>query len=142
MDTAITNEVKNIWIIDDDEIFLFTAKKFIEQKNAADICFSFSNGYEAITAIRNCIADGEDLPQIVLLDINMPVMNGWEFLDEFHKLGEDVKNKIHLYILSSSIYVNDIERSREYKEVKDYIVKPLNKDVIDRLFEQYYAAIH
>ena len=67
---------------------------------------------------------------IILLDLNMPTMSGWEFLEHFEELGEVVKKQIKIYILSSSVDPRDKERAGKNKNVEDYIVKPLTKEII------------
>jgi len=71
-----------------------------------------------------------DSTAILFLDINMPVMNGWEFLDRFDTLDSKVKNRIKIYILSSSVDKRDIERAKVNKNVIHYLVKPLTRETI------------
>lgn len=72
----------------------------------------------------------------ILLDINMPTMTGWEFLDEYEKLTPGVKQNYTVYILSSSIDERDMERARNNSNVKGYLIKPLKLAVIEDLFKQ------
>jgi len=74
------------------------------------------------------------LPDYILLDINMPIMNGWEFLDEYTRLNIDPSGKSKVFIISSSVFSNDINKARSYPLVKDFISKPLNVDKIVELF--------
>ncbi|MCW3121853.1 MAG: hypothetical protein JWQ38_1345 [Flavipsychrobacter sp.] len=67
---------------------------------------------------------------ILFLDINMPVMNGWEFLERFEELDASVKSRIKVHILSSSVDKRDMERARINKNVAHYLVKPLTKETI------------
>lgn len=67
---------------------------------------------------------------VLFLDINMPVMNGWEFLDRFDKLGDRVKNRVKIFILSSSVDKNDIDMANKNKYVAHYLIKPLTKETI------------
>ncbi len=78
--------------------------------------------------------DPSKLPDYILLDINMPIMNGWEFLDEYKRLNIDPRGKTKIYIISSSVFSNDINKARSYPLVKDFISKPLNVDKIVELF--------
>ncbi len=73
---------------------------------------------------------GNDASAILFLDLNMPGMNGWEFLEKFNKLDEDLKTRIKINILSSSVDKRDIQKAKENKNVKHYLVKPLTKETI------------
>ncbi len=79
--------------------------------------------------------DPEKLPDYILLDINMPIMNGWEFLDEYKRLNIDPAGKCKIFIISSSVFSNDINKARSYPLVKDFISKPLNVEKIKELFK-------
>ena len=79
--------------------------------------------------------DPEKLPDYILLDINMPIMNGWEFLDEYKRLNIDPLGKCKIFIISSLVFSNDINKARSYNLVNDFISKPLNVDKIIELFK-------
>ena len=79
--------------------------------------------------------DPANLPDYILLDINMPIMNGWEFLDEYTRLNLDPLGKSKIFIISSSVFSNDINRARSYPLVKSFISKPLSVEKIKELFE-------
>jgi CheY-like chemotaxis protein len=67
---------------------------------------------------------------IILLDLNMPIMSGWEFLERFEELDEVIKKQVKIYILSSSVDPRDKEQAGKNKHVEDYIVKPLTKEIV------------
>ena len=92
-----------------------------------------TNGSMAIEYLQELIAGNEVLPHLILIDINMPVLNGWEFLDAYEKLG--IQTEIDMYMLSSSVYENDIEKAKTYKTVKGFISKPLSIERLVELFE-------
>ncbi len=71
---------------------------------------------------------------VLLLDINMPTMTGWEFLEEFEKFSENIKQQFQIYMLSSSVDPSDIERATSNPLVTDFIEKPLNKEALERMF--------
>jgi CheY-like chemotaxis protein len=128
----------NVCLIDDDKIYQFTSRKILESTGLAKNILSFYNGSEAIGFFKEKLTQGpNELPDVIFLDINMPVMNGWQFLDEYHKILEQFKKPIYIYMVSSSVDDCDIQRSKEYSGVTDYIVKPINKikyqELIDRL---------
>ena len=91
------------------------------------------NGIDLLLDIQK--NDPSRMPDYILLDINMPIMNGWEFLDEYTRLNIDPLNKCKVYIISSSVFSNDINKARSYPIVKDFISKPLNVEKIRELFE-------
>jgi CheY-like chemotaxis protein len=79
--------------------------------------------------------DPEKLPDFIFLDINMPIMNGWEFLEEYQRLNIDPLGKSKIFIISSSVFSNDINRAKSYPIVKSFISKPLSVEKIKELFE-------
>ena len=76
---------------------------------------------------------------VLLLDINMPIWSGWDFLDNFEMLDEKIKSQIKIYIISSSIDTNDKHRARENKNVIDYIEKPLSEKTVSSMLEQKWT---
>ncbi|MEH6770260.1 response regulator [Maribacter arcticus] len=120
-------------IIDDDPIFIYGTKRIIEKVDFCNKIIVYNNGQEAIDGIYELIKTKEQLPDVILLDINMPVMDGWEFLVEFKKLQNLFSKKIHIYLASSSVDPRDIERVKNYKEVSDYILKPITPDDLGKI---------
>lgn len=126
---------KEVYVIDDDKIFHFVIKKLFV-KNKIDINSSFFfNGHQAIEKIRNDINLGLDLPDLILLDINMPIMDGWQFLDEFRKYNNRTDKKTYVYIISSSDSISDVNKSKEYQDqIKEYILKPITIEGFKKIF--------
>ncbi|MCG2418902.1 response regulator [Aequorivita sp. F47161] len=115
-------------IIDDDPIFVFGTKKIMQ---VADFCESFMvfhNGRDALNSLKAIIKGGEILPEIILLDLNMPIMDGWEFLEAFTAIPTPVQ--IRIYIVSSSLDPQDINRAKNFKSVNNYIIKPIALEAI------------
>ena len=126
----------NVCLIDDDNIYQFTARRLLESTGLAKQIQSFYNGSEAINYFKDQKNNNlETLPDVIFLDINMPIMNGWEFLEEYHKLYSKLPKPIVVYVVSSSIDSNDMQKSREYKTVSDYLVKPINRIQYKELIE-------
>lgn len=117
-----------IYIIDDDEIFQFITKKSFERLERTDDLHFFLNGEDALRSIKEFINGGKPLPDLIFLDINMPIMDGWDFLAELQTLIEGTAKKPDIYMVSSSIDDKDLLKSKTYPMIKDYIVKPI-KDV-------------
>jgi len=120
-----------IWIIDDDAIYTFTVKKLLKQGQLAAKITVFSNGQSAIDRLNEVSFGSKNYPDIILLDINMPVFDGWQFMDEFVKFVD--KAAITVYMVSSSIDPRDKERALQYKEIKDYVIKPITLESLRNL---------
>lgn len=120
--------IKSLTLVDDDEVFVFLTKKIIQQTNLVELIKVFGNGLDALNFIRENMNQPEALPEIILLDLSMPIMNGWQFLDEFTKINPDIGKKITIYVCSSSISPDDIARAKTITEVSDFIIKPITKE--------------
>ncbi|MDB5149909.1 MAG: response regulator [Mucilaginibacter sp.] len=124
----------NIWIVDDDSIYVYGLKKLIGIKELNTRLSHFINGQEAINALKKAKEDHQ-LPDVILLDINMPVMDGWEFMNEFANLKPQTGKNITVYIMSSSIDLNDIHRAKNISEVSDYLFKPVRTSQLIKIFD-------
>jgi CheY-like chemotaxis protein len=116
---------KAIWIIDDDPIYHIIVHKLIEKSELFSEITSFKNGREALEMIHNVMEIIEGIPDIILLDINMPIMDGWEFMDEMNNVLQKLKKNIIVYIVSSSIAIEDKNKSKSYSNILGYLSKPI-----------------
>ncbi|PKH68882.1 response regulator [Flavobacterium sp. ALD4] len=117
-----------IAIIDDDSIFQFIAKRFIKSFESVNETLIFSDGKDAIDFLFSNVDDQNKLPDIIFLDINMPVMNGWQFLNKYIELKSKIEKKIMIYVVTSSNNPDDFIQAKSIHEVADYIVKPINRE--------------
>lgn len=122
------NSIKNLLLIDDDEIFTFMTKRIIEKTNLAEQIKIFENGKQAIDFLKSVADSPELLPEVIFLDLSMPILDGWGFLEEYIGLKPKFGKKITLYIISSSVSPRDHERAKNYSEVSDFIIKPMTKE--------------
>lgn len=122
---------KNVLVVDDDPVFKLIARKLFERSgDFFEVTFA-ENGLEAIELLRATIDEKlKSIPDIILLDIEMPIMNGWGFMEEFVKLPEEATQDISVYTVSSSIAQEDKNRTASYPQIKAYITKPLTVDII------------
>ncbi len=128
-------KVKNIYLIDDDAIVNIISKKTFEKSGIDAKLNVHQNAIKALEELKILSEiDMNNFPEMIFLDINMPEMNGWEFLDGFENFTAEVKKNCSVYMLTSSIDPSDIKRSYTYKTVKDFISKPLTKDKLKKLF--------
>tara|TARA_R110002020_G_scaffold442190_1_gene653336 strand:- start:10 stop:408 length:399 start_codon:yes stop_codon:yes gene_type:complete len=119
---------RSITLIDDDEIFVFITKKTIRQTKLFDLIKVYDNGLDALNFLKENKDNADLLPEIILLDLNMPIMDGWQFLEHYTDINPSVSKEIVIYICSSSISSEDIQRAKAISEVTDYIIKPITKD--------------
>jgi len=120
--------IKNICIIDDDPIYIFAVKRILELSELGENFIIYKNGEKAINGLTETLESGKDFPDLILLDINMPVMDGWQFLDQFVVLNPP-KSTI-LFIASSSIDFVDLEKSKTYDIISNYLLKPFSRKQI------------
>jgi len=133
----MSQNIESVCIIDDDNIYINLVSKIIQLRKLSDSILIFKNGKEALDYFEQSLAAGNPVvPQVIFLDLNMPIMDGWQFLSEFSKINDKSIENIDLYVVSSSIDSRDIERARAIDVVSDYIVKPIKPNV----FEQILAA--
>ncbi|WP_186758045.1 response regulator [Echinicola salinicaeni] len=124
-------KISSLCIIDDDPIYTFGLKKIIELGGFDVDTIFYENGKEAFEKLSKSLNEGKSLPEIILLDINMPIWNGWKFLDEFTKIKTTQQAKV--YIISSSIDPKDHEKAKEYDVIDNFIIKPISVENISQL---------
>ncbi len=120
-------------IVDDDEIFTYGFKKLSVIKGLFDEIMNFSNGKEAIDYLLNP-QNRNHLPDVLFVDINMPVMNGWEFNDAFDEIKSQLGKNIVIYNIGSSIDLEDIKRAKDNPVVTDYLLKPIDEICLTEIF--------
>ncbi len=126
-------QYKNVMLVDDNEIDNLINREMIKSADFADNILVFQTGQEALEHLASHQHSEDNLPEIIFLDINMPIMDGFQFLKDFEKLSSKVLGKCNIIMLSSSISPKDIDRAASNILVKKYFNKPLN--------ERYLSAI-
>lgn len=125
-------KINSICIIDDDPITVFGIRKMLDSLVTYNTINTFENGKLAIDGIKDMITDGIEIPQVIFLDINMPIMDGWQFLQEFIAL--PIEDKVRINIITSSIDSNDENNWKLYKAKTHHLVtynrKPIRKQEI------------
>jgi two-component SAPR family response regulator len=133
--------IKRALIIDDDEINNFICIKNMKDTGFAEHATYCLRGREGLDELADALQHrSDDVPDVIFLDINMPLMNAWEFLEEYKQLIPRFDKPVKLFILSSSVYRKDIEKSSHYEMVADYIIKPLSKESLRQINEKYFMA--
>lgn len=130
--------LNKILCVDDDPITLMLCKKVIERTSFAQEIITAQNGEEAFQYFKKIIAEikkgnAVKYPKLVLLDLNMPVMNGWEFLDAYSKNKFQDILTTKFIVLSSTIDPDDVNKSKIYKMVIDFMSKPITTEMLEVL---------
>lgn len=135
----MNKEYNIVMLIDDNEIDNLINQRIIEAANICNHIFTHTGGKSAIDFLKNneklVETSGIEnvLPELIFLDIDMPLMDGFQFLDEFEKLPETILAYCKIIMLTSSINNKDAKRSKEYQHVRRFINKPLSKDSLTSL---------
>ncbi|MEZ4775810.1 MAG: response regulator [Bacteroidia bacterium] len=124
---------KSVMLVDDNEIDNIINEKIIEANSFADNILVFQTGQDALDYLAANQDNEAELPEIVFLDINMPIMDGFQFLEDFEKFSEKVLEKCKIIMLSSSISPKDIDRAASSRFVKKYLNKPLNSRYLEAI---------
>lgn len=122
------------WIIDDDLVSQFATEYSVKQTNHEIISKSFDNASESLEALKECFVKSEGIPDIILLDLIMPEMDGWEFLDQVKNIADFEKN-ICVFVISSFAKSKDRDLAKKHPMVRGYYDKPLSKVSVDQIFQ-------
>ena len=126
-------KLKSSCIIDDDDIFIYGTKKIMKKIEFCDEILVFNNGQEAIDGLKLLAEQNKKLPNVIFLDLNMPIMDGWEFLEDFIKIPNNNRKHVTIYVISSSIDPMDIQTVQMYGLVNNYILKPIRIEDLEKV---------
>lgn len=129
------SKVKTLFI-DDDRATNFLNKHIAKSCDSIVAIHLADSGFEALSFLEKCLNDSLEIPNLIFLDINMPAMNGWEFLEQFYKLHKNLVSEIKVVILSSSDDPNDINKYKENTNLLDFVRKPLNREALDSVLDK------
>ena len=130
-----------VWIIDDDLVSQFATEYSVQQSNQAVTIKSFDRASESLKNLVNCLERSNGVPNVILLDLVMPEMDGWEFLDQVAKLS-GFENKINVFILSSFSKSKDRDLAKSHPLVQGYFDKPLSKISVEEIFQSVKVKDH
>lgn len=136
------NYFNNFIIVDDDRINNKLCRKIIEKIYPNAGLIDFTDPQEGFNYLAHDFAvQSSDTRAVLLLDIIMPVMNAWEFLEQFETLSDEVKDRIKIFILSSSVDKNDMAKAKANKYVEYYLIKPLTDETIHLIVHMLHKKL-
>lgn len=130
----MTKSNKVVYVIDDDEIFHFIVKKMFGLEGWDVVVSSFLSAEEAIENLGSFAA--QNLPCLIILDMNMQRMNGWDFIEAYRELKQRLQHDVPIIMCSSSMNIQDMEKVKKTPELMAYITKPLDKSKM-KVIEEY-----
>jgi CheY-like chemotaxis protein len=126
-------------LIDDDPVSNKISQLFLRKHRWSAQVVAFEDGQQALQALQT--GNGtQSVPDVILLDVGMPVYDGWDFLEEYEKLPRELTGRSLLYMLSSSINPPDIQKAAHYRTVKAYLTKPLTLQALEQIQQDYRDA--
>jgi CheY-like chemotaxis protein len=125
-------------LIDDNPDDNFFHEREIKKANGGNIVITKESGQEALEYLRSEKDTHDPHPDIIFLDINMPGMTGWEFLQEYDRLGKELQSRALIIMLTTSENPDDEARARAWSFVSDYITKPLTSALMDDIVKKYF----
>lgn len=133
-----------ILVIDDDEATNFFTRMILEKAGCARFIKIVESGSEALDYLLNstevgCNRKQFPCPDLILLDINMPAMNGWEFLEEYKKLSKESRGKIMTVMLTTSLFPEDIEKANKMPEISGFEHKPLTTEKLEKILQKHFV---
>lgn len=125
-------------LVDDDQNDNFFHERVITKTSSSTIVIEKNTGQEALDYLKSKNGDKALLPDLIFLDINMPGMNGWDFLQEYDRLDKELQSRVIIIMLTSSDNEDDVARAKAWDSVSDYITKPLTEEVMTDIIKKYF----
>jgi response regulator of citrate/malate metabolism len=125
-------------LIDDDHNDNYFHEREIKKVSLSTTVITKDSGTGALEYLKSIARTKNLQPDLIFLDINMPCMNGWEFLQEYIKFDNELQNGVLIVMLSTSGNIEDIEKAKTFGIVSDYIIKPLTKEKMEALIMKYF----
>ncbi|GJM61245.1 MULTISPECIES: response regulator [Persicobacter] len=129
---------ERIMIVDDDVVSNYICERTLDRSNYAKEVLTFSLPEKALGHLNNIVKKGlwQELPQVLFLDLQMPKVNGWQFLSRLKEIDQEIAQKIFIVMFSSSIFSEDMEQARNHPMIQQYHAKPLKAEMLEEIQQQ------
>jgi CheY-like chemotaxis protein len=128
-------------LVDDDQNDNYFHSREIKKTNLAIVILTKNSGMEALEYLKSKNDTNNIQPELIFLDINMPQMNGWEFLQEYNRLDKELQSGKIIMMLTSSKNPDEVRRAMTFSVVSDYISKPLTKEILEDIIKNYFREL-
>lgn len=126
-----------VWIVDDEPISRFIMRRCIPDNGEFVIAGEFDDGQKAMDKLKSLQHNDDAFPDVIILDVNMPLLDGWEFMELFQDLFKK-NDSPKVFIVSSSEHEDDIARSHEFAAIEEYLLKPISMEVMERVMLYHF----
>ena len=134
--------MEQIYIIDDDKANRYVCTIVLEDCGVnVNNVYSFCMVKDALNTLEHAMEIAANFHDIIFLDINLPGADGWSFLTNFRKFPEEARKHTKIFMLSSSIYPDDMERSKSFPEIVEFLSKPLSTEMVEHILVQHFAHL-
>lgn len=134
----MSQKLRCIMLVDDNLHDNFFHEREIKKSNLATIVITKTTGLEAIEYLKSKNNNKDNQPDLIFLDINMPGMNGWEFLQEYNQLDKKLQSKVIIIMLTTSENPDDEAKAKTWSFISDYITKPLTKGIMEAIIKKHF----
>ncbi len=128
--------IQNTLIIDDDKLSVYLTKTTLERTTSSKNFESAGSSHEAINYLNYCLEKKTALPDLILLDLDMPEGNGWQFIEAYKSIKHKIKKEVHIFMLSATFDKGNIIKAKNCTVITNFISKPLVKQDVDNLLAQ------
>lgn len=130
-----------ILLVDDDEATNYIHTMIIQQADCAETIKAVQSGYEALEYLVEKVGGEYPQPDFIFLDVNMPGMNGWEFLEEYEKLPDEKKGNIVVVMLTTSLNPDDADKAKKIGTINGFKSKPLTVEMVQDLVKENFPHL-
>jgi CheY-like chemotaxis protein len=135
-------KIRQVIVIDDDPINNIIFQKLSEISDFASDILTFISAVDGLDYLQKLEGEQQSPPDIIFLDIRMPIVSGWEFLERLEKINQNgYFSDLSVYMLTSSSEQSDINKAKNFRMVTDYIVKPLSTETLARIKEKHQPTL-
>lgn len=127
--------LKKLILIEDDDVIVYLTQKLIKESKEIELLTVLKNGRKALDYFTENAKNAELLPDFVFLDLSMPILDGWQFLEEFALIKKSLVKNIRIYITTSSISPKDLIKAEKYDFISDFVIKPISLENFNRIIK-------